>query len=252
MAERADERAAIEHLLPAAALGALTPEEAARVAAFVAHDPVLRAELARLRAQVDAMALAPEPVTPSPDLRDRIMREIARTPQDAPIVPLRRADAPARRDRSWSWRDLGLVASLAGAVYLGSSVWALQQQLAQQSAQLAQQEQIVRAATSGRIVVVAGTSAAPQVRGALAESDAGTVVRLENLPDPGPAQLFEVWLIPAGGAPVGAGLSAPGRGGSQTVRIDRPLQGMAQVAITREPAGGSPAPTTPILAAGQL
>ena len=64
--------------------------------------------------------------------------------------------------------------------------------------------------------------------------------------------VYQVWLIPPGGQPVGAGLSRPGEGGTQSIPIERSLADRQTVAITLEPAGGSPGPTTPVLAVATL
>jgi anti-sigma-K factor RskA len=61
----------------------------------------------------------------------------------------------------------------------------------------------------------------------------------------GPAphgKTYEAWVIPAGRAPRPAGLF-PG-GGSSSLRLRGTVPPNAVVAVTREPAGGSPAPTT--------
>jgi len=165
----------------------------------------------------------------------------------APSRPLARSSA-----RRWDWRDLGMVASLALALFFGYWTVRLSGELSAQSAQVAEQRVLVRAATEGRVVQMAATGPAPQVRGAVAESPAGTVVYLEDLPQPPPDRAYEVWLIPPGGQPIGAGLSSAGQGGTQTIPLNRPLAGMQQIAVTEEPARGSVAPTTPILAAATL
>jgi anti-sigma-K factor RskA len=60
------------------------------------------------------------------------------------------------------------------------------------------------------------------------------------------AQTYEVWLIPAGGAPLAAAYLAQGPdGGSWSSVISRSLHGFAAIAVTAEPAGGSLAPTGP-------
>jgi hypothetical protein len=205
-----------------------------------------------------------EPIQPSADLRTRIMAQIAQTPQDgAPPVPTAELGAatdrleppralPAPRRPRFGWRDWGLLGSVAAALYFGYWSLRLQGDVATMSVQLAQQEALVRAATSGRVVRLAATPAAPEVRGAVAETAQHTLVYLENLPTPTTDRAYQVWLIPPGGQPIGAGVSAPGAGGSQTIPLDRPLTNIQTVAVTQEPAGGSMAPTSDIVAAARL
>ncbi len=66
-----------------------------------------------------------------------------------------------------------------------------------------------------------------------------------DLPDPGPDRVYELWAI-VGGTPVAAGLFEPDGG---SVRATASIGGIAAAAwgVTIEPAGGSDAPTTPIL-----
>jgi anti-sigma-K factor RskA len=193
------------------------------------------------------------------------MAEIARTPQDgptsvpspSPLPPPRRLEPPVARApepsrRRLGWRDWSLLGSIAAALYFGFWSLRLQNDVALMSARLAQQEPLRRAAVDGRVVRLAGTPAAPQVRGAVAETPQATLVYLENLPQPATDRAYQVWLIPSGGQPIGAGVSSPGTGGSQTIPLDRPLTNIQTVAVTQEPAGGSLAPTSDILAAGRL
>lgn len=260
MASR-DEHAEIRELSGAAALRILTPDEAARASAHLGTCAACRAEYAELRAVADLLLRAPEPVEPSPELRARVLAAVAREAESAEADGASPAAAPspapppvsiASRRRRWDWRDLGLVASLVTALFFGYSTAQLRSDVAATSARLAQQDAIVRAATEGRVVQLAAAGPVPQIRGAVAEGPSVTVVHLDNLPQPAPGRAYEVWLIPAGGQPIGVGLSRAGQGGTQTIPLDRGLSGIQTVAITEEPAGGSPAPTSPILAAVRL
>src|SRR5262245_15950126 len=192
------------------------------------------------------------------------MLEVARTPQDrptpiamterlAPSRPLAAVEAapPARR-RRFGWRDWGLLGSIAAALYFGFWSLRLQSDIALMSTQLAQLQPLAQAATGGRVVRLSATPAGAQIRGAVAETSQATLVYLDNLPQPATDRAYQVWLIPPGGQPIGAGVSAPGSGGRQTIPLDRPLTNIRTVAVTQEPAGGSPAPTSDVLVAGQL
>jgi anti-sigma-K factor RskA len=76
-----------------------------------------------------------------------------------------------------------------------------------------------------------------------------------NLPAAGPGKIYEMWVIPKGGAPRPAGLfQSDGMTGIHILRgpTDRALASGAQsiIAVTVEPEAGSAAPTTtPIIAA---
>jgi hypothetical protein len=286
LSERDGAHEAIEELSGVAALRALTPDEVRFVASHLAGCASCRRQYAELAAVADLLLRVPEPVEPPPGLRERILTLAAQTPQDAPAagphaavaaptqgvpasaaaphparkrVPGTQYPAPGTRlaprlpRRPFDRRDLGLVASLAAALFFGYSTLRLQGELAAQSARLAQVEPIAHAAARGRTAPVAGTNTAPQIRGAVAEIDGRAQLYLEQLPDPPSDRLYQVWLIPPGGPPLGVGVSPPGEGGTQTIPLDRSLAGMQQIAVTLEPAPrGSDGPTSEIFASGQL
>ncbi len=66
----------------------------------------------------------------------------------------------------------------------------------------------------------------------------------DQLPDPGPGKTYQMWFVPPQGAPVSAGLLS----GTAPVLLEGGGQDAAAVALSVEPAGGSPQPTTtPVL-----
>ncbi|AHE57494.1 hypothetical protein NX02_29665 [Sphingomonas sanxanigenens DSM 19645 = NX02] len=75
-------------------------------------------------------------------------------------------------------------------------------------------------------------------------------------PMAGEGKSAELWVIPAGGQPVSLGLVRPGEMNTLTIRAEiRPMiNGEATLAISIEPAGGSPTgqPTGPVVAAGRV
>jgi anti-sigma-K factor RskA len=60
-----------------------------------------------------------------------------------------------------------------------------------------------------------------------------------------------VWVI-RNGQPASAAVLRPGAEGQQKVELEQPLSGAQTVAVSVEPAGGSPSPTGPIVLAGNL
>lgn len=260
MTEIDDRHEVIEELSGAAALRALSPEEARLVSSHLEGCARCREQYAELAATAELLLRVPEPVEPSPGLRDRILALAAQTPQDlpdegasaAPSAPPPLPFQPRRPQRRFDWRSLGLVASLAATLFFGYSTLRLQGELAAQTDRVSRAEAVIQAATTGRVVQVRGTGERPEVRGTAMEARGRAQLYLEGLPPPPEGQLYQVWLVPPGGQPIGAGL-ATGGGDPQTIPLQRPLEGMALVAVTLEPApGGSPRPTSPILAAGRL
>ena len=76
--------------------------------------------------------------------------------------------------------------------------------------------------------------------------DAGVVV-LADAPPPGPDRAYQLWLVPTGSTtPVSAGLLPAGQ--AQATELIQGVRGRAMFAVSLEPAGGSPAPsTTPLV-----
>jgi hypothetical protein len=79
----------------------------------------------------------------------------------------------------------------------------------------------------------------------------GVLLISSNLPRLDPGKVFEMWLIPKGGAPRPAGLFQPTAPGSAYHMLPGPVDvsTLGVVAVTVEPEAGSAAPTTtPIIA----
>ncbi|MGH2541487.1 MAG: anti-sigma factor domain-containing protein, partial [Ardenticatenaceae bacterium] len=68
------------------------------------------------------------------------------------------------------------------------------------------------------------------------------------------AQSYQLWLIPADGAPVPAGLLVVegAQPSSQDIAVPPGAQDYAAVGVSVEPSGGSPAPTGPIVLLGEV
>ena len=106
-------------------------------------------------------------------------------------------------------------------------------------------------AATPRTYTVVGSTSAPDVQGALTyytdqQQGVLTVNGLPALETPSGAAppVYEVWLIPSGGAPRGiAFLTQSPVSHAWTTVIHTDLTRYATVAATEEPAGGSPAPT---------
>ena len=83
----------LQELAAAHAAGALDRAELARAEALAAHDPDVRDELASLHDAATALAVSlPTGPAPSPEVRARVLEQIAHTPQ---VRPAGAADAPA-------------------------------------------------------------------------------------------------------------------------------------------------------------
>jgi anti-sigma-K factor RskA len=237
------------------ALHALSPEEERAFLDDAARDP-RRAARARADEAVAArLADAVAPVEPPRRIRSELLASIAQAPQEAPKPGDAEADPaddgdptprPAARPSAGRRRWFVLAASVALLLAVGAGGVVAVQQLTRPAA----------------VTALEAIEDAPDARSAdAALADGGTVTLhwspardsavlvSEDLPAIDADRQFELWLV-RDGAPVSAGVFDPG--GEQTVALlDGDLEPGDVVALTVEPAGGSPTgqPTTePIVA----
>jgi anti-sigma-K factor RskA len=233
-------------LIGAYALDAVDDVERRAVERLVASDPDAARELAELRATA-AMLGSAAAAAPPPGLRAGVLDAITRVPQvgvqpRAGTVP---ADGPAstvvdlttrRPRRTTTW--LAIAATAVGAAAIPSALAIQQAQQAQRAEQRAEavadlladpQAQVVRAEVTG-----GGTAV-----GVLAGDRA--LFTATGLEDPGAGQEYQLWVIRDGEALPDAVM--PDDAGAVQAVTDGYRPGDA-LAVTVEPASGSPQPTT--------
>ena len=236
------------------ALGALQGDERVALEKHLKGCSSCRRELERLRGDMALLALSAAGPAPPQRSRERLLKAIAKEPR-AP------KSAPSRS----SWNFLPWLAAalllVAGFFWkqsdrLAQRVAELQDETAQQQAQLERAREVVSTLTSTdalRVTLVAA-KAPPQPQGkAIYVRDRSSLIFLaSNMPALPPQKIYELWLIPATGSPIPAGVFKPDARGSATV-VEPPLPAGVEAktfAITVEPEQGSSTPTMPILMMG--
>jgi anti-sigma-K factor RskA len=232
-----------EELKDAYVLGALPEEERREFKKYLAAHPERQAEIGELGTVAGLLALSPQEQEPPPELRRRIMDAV-----EAEAVH------PAERRRSWRAligeflgpRNLALGAAALLVVGLFSWNMVLQgevQDLQGRVQSLQSQPQEPQMVELGG----AGTEQGARAELVTLEGDRAVLV-VENMPPVPEGKTYQIWVI-EDNVPKPSGLFKPGEDSVAAV-VEHPLGGGDVIAVTVEPEGGSPKPTSePMLAA---
>lgn len=212
------------------ALDALSPEEAAAFRKHLEACPACCQEVRELRSAAARMG-ASEAVAPPPYLKARVLDAANRTPQQPPRVTPIRAARPSR----WSPK---LVAAAAAAVLVVGTAIGVGVTMGEPEEDLLATGVVeVFTAPDARSVEV-DTSHGP-LKVATSRSEGEMAVDTSSLVPLDDEHVYQVWTVVAGEPLPVVVLEQPDRG----AHMGMPDPG-TRVAITVEPAGGSPRPTT--------
>ena len=225
----------VEELAGAYALRAL-PSEELRAAQEHLESCSRHPDIAGLRTVASQLHAAAPEMEPPPRLKARLMetvrREAAQPAQRAPHQPdglgLRRWLPPIMPRYALAGALAVAIAALIGwNVYL-------------QTADGGQDVTFVRALTDGGVA-----------EGRILYVDEIAVITVENLVPLSDDRTYQIWAI-SDGTPTGIGLFNTSESGGATTAIEVDLTDVEVVAITVEPAGGSPQPTSDPVLSSQI
>ena len=231
-----------EELKDAFVLGALPEEERREFEEYLASHPERGAEIDELEAVAGLLALSPQEQEPPPELRRRIMEVVAAE-----------AVRPTPSRRSWlAWigeflsaRNLALGAATLLVIGLFSWNMVLQgemQDLQGRIQSLQDQPQEPQMVELGG----AGTEQGARAELVTLEGDRAVLV-VENMPPVPEGKTYQIWVI-EDEVPQPSGLFEPSEDSIAAV-VEHRLDEADAVAVTVEPEGGSPKPTSdPMLA----
>lgn len=201
------------------ALDALDAREEREFEEHLALCERCREELSGLREAAAALAVGAPPAKPPPELRRRILDQ-ARS-ERSNVVPLRR---PSR------WTPvLAATTAVAAAAAIVLGIWAASLNNSHDPFES------VLSKPGSKLIAL-------ERYGGVAVGQDGTAVLALAVPRAPSNKTYEAWVIRAGKA-TPAGLFQ-GRSGTSVVKISKPVPAGSVVAVTVEPSGGSPQPTS--------
>lgn len=247
----------LEDLIPAYVLDALDDADRKRVEEHLPQCANCRRLVEEYQPVVDWMSFAAEQVEPRAELKYRVLAATApHRPQAAPAPTFgsRLAGLVSTLFRSPAFAAATLVLVLA------FGVWnlALQSQISQQSAELAQQRDLLQvlAYSNGEPRQLQGTDAAVQAVGRLygSSTDSTFVVVTYDLPQLPAGKVYQLWLIDPAGKRTSGGTFTVDHQGRGWLFSHAPLKlgDYRAVGVTVEPLGGSPGPTGAKMLGGNL
>ena len=270
----------LEHAAPYA-LGALDDGDRASFENHLATCDVCAAEVRELKDVAGLLAMAAPRVAPPPTLRDRILSDAravrpiaivakAATQPPGPVAKpheeVRRA-APPKREWGTFAPWLAAAAAIVVAVYLGQQRQsertardAAQQALASArrtldstTSALARRDSLIASlvAPDVQAITVSGSGPAPSAKYYLDRRAGRIVIAASSLPPAASGRTYQLWGIETGKPPVSLGTFNTDSSGRalESLAVPAGLR-IAVTAVTDEPTGGSPQPTTtPFLAA---
>ena len=241
------------------ALDALDPAERREFEALLARSPEAVREVAELKQVVSLMAYAAPAVAPPPALRDRVLAEARRV---RPIVAGGSRPNERRSRASLAVPYLALAASAAGMVVLGGRYVAERDAratlvVASDSLRqaLASRDVIINALLAPEVstLKLSATDRPPSARMYWNRTTGQVILAAFQLPPAPQGRTYQLWGIAKTGAPVSLGTfnTLPTGEGRHVGTAPSGLT-IAVGAVTEEPAGGSPQPTSTPFLVGQV
>ena len=242
----------LRDLAPGYALGALSAEETAAFERALAGDPELQREVAEYR-EVNALLGESGARVPSPLLKARLRERIRG--QDGESRP-RRSFAPFATAMALAAMLLLAIGLTLKVRVLSNELQARDSLLRASTAKLAEREATLNAILEPNVqlTTLVSTGAAPVVQIFFDRVKRTLLVHTFQLaPAPG-GRVYQLWLMPRRGAPVPSrtfNTEADGHQLVQAIPVPADLQ-LAGFAVSVEPEGGSPQPTTTPILVGLL
>jgi anti-sigma-K factor RskA len=246
-----EDRMRFEELKDAYALGALPEDERRWFESYLDTHPELRPEVEELTAIANLLAFAPGEYEPSPDLRRSIMETVEAESSGSTDTGALRSRIPGLfRLRRAALAAAALV--VAGLISWNVLLQAENQDLKGEARDLEARVRDLQSEDrngSTTEMAVYRMSGSGEASGEVVRMDDGRAILVaDKVPSIPEGKTFQIWVI-KNGVPKPAGLFEP-EGDTNAATVRESLRGADAVAITVEPDGGSPSPTSePFLSA---
>jgi anti-sigma-K factor RskA len=258
------------------ALGALEGDEKLAIESHVASCATCTEKLAAARGRIALLSLAAPPVAPSAAVKQRLMQQVRadaeRNAERNAAVPALERNAPrapreTERTGGFFGRWWAAVLVPAGAVLAVATIllWTenrqLDRQLAalraaaeQQQQQLQEVREVADMIESHDTLTVSLAQQPGMPAGAahvMYNAKMGMLMFDGEIAPAPAAKSYQLWLVPADGKPISAGVFNPVIGRTNHWMMKLP-QGIAarEFAVSLEPTGGMPQPTGPMVLVG--
>jgi anti-sigma-K factor RskA len=239
------------------ALGALDGEEKQAFEAHLRGCAACRQKLAEAQKRTVLLGLAAQPVTPRPQVKQALMDKArAEKPSGSQPAPYK------TRKKRWGLRfSLGFglaTVALAFATFellkldleRAKEIKQLQAQLSEDTAAMQAMGEVTGAPDSAQITLLQQPGGPPGQAHVLYNARIGVAVYSGQIAPAPAGKSYQLWLVPASGAPVNAGLvDANQQNGAVVTHLAPGLVAKA-FAVTLEPQGGVPQPTGPKVLVG--
>lgn len=250
------------------ALGALEGDERQAIEAHMAACAGCARKLAEAHNRIALIGLASPQAKPSSEVKARLTRQIRAEADGKAPAPGRVKDEPSGARETWArWWNAVLIPVAAVLVFATFYLWRQNQIFDQQLAILRatvqeQQDQLdedrkvadLIAARDTIVVPLAPQSGMPEGSARVVYNAHSGILVYDGQLEKAPAdKSYELWLVPATGNPIGAGVFNPSTGKTSHWVIKLPPGTIPKAfAVTLEPAGGAPQPTGPMVLVGPV
>ena len=236
-----------KEMIPARALSALDAAEERALNEHLDNCSECRKELEEWQATAATLAVVPEPVEPSPDVRERILSEVRKDLSASNVVPLKSTP----RNIWSSFGSLGAIAAVVLFMALLIGLFVLWQQNTAIKRELASKNEFIQLVNTpgARVSELQGIDLGAGATAKLAHDRTGhAMLMASRLPNVPAGKAYQLWFIVPNRPPVPGKTFVPDNTGNAVLKDEVPEAAVdAKVfAITVEPASGVNAPTGPI------